>query len=216
MSFPVSTAKGYTALTLQNGWTTYTRAPAVANVGGIIRFQGAVSGGTTTALFTLPAAMAPPVTTYVTVNLVNGARGRLVIGSNGAVSVGAQSAFSDAQGFTSLEGAWFALSSSGFTALTLQNSWATYVGTRAPAISISNGIVRFEGAMSTSSTTLVPFAIPGGFLPGSYIYTPIDLCNANMGRLDVTPSGSASIDVEGGTTSNATCFTSLEGVSYAQ
>ena len=215
VSFPVASAKGYAALTLQNGWTTYSRAPAVANVGGIIRFQGALSGGTSTTLFTLPAAMSPPTTTYVTVDLLNGARGRLVIGSSGVVTVGAQSAFSDAQGFTSLEGAWFALSSSGYTPLSLQNGWTTYFSTRAPAISVSNGIVRFQGAMSTSMTSLVPFALTVG-VPASYVYTPVDLCSATKGRLDVAPDGSANIDAEGSVTTNATCFTSLEGVSFAQ
>ena len=217
-SFPVST-KGYAAVTLQNGWAPYsstTRAPAVANVGGIIRFQGAISGGSTGAAFTLPAAMAPPVTTYVTVDLVNGAKGRLLIQSNGVVNVEALAAFSDAQGFTSLEGAWFALSSSGSTPLALQNGWLTYTGTRAPSVSVSNGIVHFQGAISSNGTNLIPFTLPGGFLPAANVYTPVDLCGAAKGRLDIAPDGTLFIEAEGGVSTNATCFTSLEGVSFAQ
>ena len=215
VSFPLS-SKGYTALTLQNGWTQYsgTRTPAVANVGGIIRFQGAISAGTSTSLFTLPAGMAPPTTTYVTVDLLYAAKGRLVIQSTGVVTVEAQNAFSDAQGFTSLEGAWFALSSSGYTTLGLQNKWATY--TRAPAVSISNGIVRFQGAMYGDGSSFYPFVLPVGFMPAASVYTPVDLCNANKGRLDVYTDGTVLVEAEGGTTSNASCFTSLEGVSFAQ
>jgi hypothetical protein len=218
VSFPVSST-GYTPLTLQNGWTTYSggRTPAVANVGGIIRFQGAVSGGTTAALFTLPAGMAPPTTTYVTVDLYFAAKGRLIISPSGAVSVQAQNLFSDAQSFTSLEGAWFALDSTGYTALADQNGWVTYSGTTRPAaVSVSNGIVRFQGAISTSGTSLVPFTLPGGFLPALDVYTPVDLCSATKGRLHITPGGVVDVEPEGGTTSNATCFTSLEGVSFAQ
>jgi hypothetical protein len=217
VSFPVSST-GYTPLTLQNGWTPYSgaRAPAVANVGGIIRFQGAISGGTTTSVFTLPAGMWPPTITYVTVDLVSAAKGRLIINTNGTVTVQAQNLFSDAQGFTSLEGAWFALSSSGYTPLTLQNGWTTYSSTRAAAVSVSNGIVRFQGAIGTSGTNLQPFTMPGGFLPAASVYTPIDLCSANKGRLEIEPDGSVYVEPEGGTTTNATCFTSLEGVSFAQ
>ena len=94
------------------------------------------------------------------------------------MSVEAQSAFSDAQSFTSLEGAWFALSSSGSTALTLQNGWSTY--TRAPAVSVSNGIVRFQGAMSTSGTNLYPFVLPGGFLPAASIYAKVKFASSGQ------------------------------------
>ncbi len=217
VSFPVSTT-GYTPLTLQNGWTSYggsTRAPAVANVGGIIRFQGAVSGGTSAPVFTLPSSMWPSTTTYVSANLYLGARGRLVIQTNGVVTVETQTGtFADASSFTSLEGVWFALSSSGYTPLTLQNGWSTY--SRGPAVSVSNGIVRFEGAIFTNGTNLSPFVLPGGFLPAASVYTPVDLCNANKGRLNIAPDGTVSVQPEGGTASNAMCFTSLEGVSFAQ
>jgi hypothetical protein len=219
VSFPVSSV-GYTAVTLLNGWTTYpgTRAPAVSNVGGIIRFVGTVYGGSSSVLFNLPSSMAPPTAAYVQVNLANGARGRIVIGTGGSVSVQEPSGLiNDAQGLTSLEGAWFSLSSSGYTALTYQNGWSTYGGERAAAVSITNGIIHFQGAIGAASgSNLVPFSLPVGFLPAANAYTPIDLCNGTKGRLNIDPSGGVSISAEGNTVSNATCFTSLEGVSFAQ
>ena len=218
VSFPVSST-GYTPVTLLNGWTNYstgTRTPAVANIGGIIRFQGAVANGTSTGLFNLPAGMAPPQNMYVETDLYGGAKGRILITPSGSVSVNYVNAFTDAQAFTSLEGVWYSLSSSGYTALSYQNGWATYASSRPAAVSISNGIVRLQGAIYTGGTTLVPFTLPGGFLPAVNVYTPIDLCSGNVGRLDISPSGAVSIEEDDGGTSNATCFTSLEGVSFAQ
>lgn len=219
VSFPVSSA-GYTPLTLLNGWTTYstgTRKPAVANVGGIIRFQGAIANGTATNVFTLPASMAPSASTYVSVNLFNGARGRLLIGTDGSVNVEFQNVFSDAQALTSLEGAWFVLSPSGSTTLTLQSPWGTYGGSRPPAVSISNGIVRFEGAIGApAGSALMPFTMPGGFLPALTAYAPVGLCNSTQGRLLISPGGAVTIQTEGNVAMNATCFTSLDGVSFAQ
>jgi hypothetical protein len=100
--------------------------------------------------------------------------------------------------------------------LTLQNGWSTYFSTRGPAVSVSNGIVRFQGAITGSTTSLFPFVLPGGFLPAADVYTPADLCGATKGRLDVGTNGAVDIDAEGGAVTNATCFTSLEGVSFAQ
>ena len=48
------------------------------------------------------------------------------------------------------------------------------------------------------------------------VYTPVDLCGAAKGRLDIAPDGTLFIEAEGGVSTNATCFTSLEGVSFAQ
>jgi hypothetical protein len=60
-------------------------------------------------LFTLPAELRPASTIYISVDLCTGENGRLIIEPSGTVSVQAERAFSDAQCFTSLEGAWFAL-----------------------------------------------------------------------------------------------------------
>jgi hypothetical protein len=37
------------------------------------------------------------------------------------------------------------------------------------------------------------------------------MCNATNGRLDIAPNGTVTVDAEGGTFSNARCFTSLDG-----
>jgi hypothetical protein len=81
----------------------------VTNDVGIIRFQGAISSGSTTAVFTLPSGFRPATTVYVPVDLCAAHKGRLIIQPSGDVTVQAQGAFSDAQCFTSLEGAAFAL-----------------------------------------------------------------------------------------------------------
>jgi hypothetical protein len=151
----------------------------------------------------------------VQTDLYGGARGRIIIYSTGAVTVQGANSLTDAQNFTSLEGAWFALSSSGYTPLTYLNGWGTY--TRQAAVSVSNGIVRFQGAISApAGSSLTPFALPGGFLPGAYIYTPLDLYFGNTGRLDIDPYNDVSVEPEGKAYTNGTGFTSLEGVSFAQ
>jgi hypothetical protein len=46
---------------------------------------------------------------------------------------------------------------------------------------------------------------------------PVDLCNATNGRLDIAPSGTVSVEQQNGDPfTNAQCFTSLDGVSFAK
>jgi hypothetical protein len=103
----------YTTLTLQNGWTGgpfSTRIPAVAKDSfGIVHFKGAMAtSGTNPTAFTLPLAFRPSGTVYVTVDLCNANKGRLVISTNGVVFVEAENGtFSNAQCFTSLDGVGF-------------------------------------------------------------------------------------------------------------
>jgi hypothetical protein len=213
-SFALSTT-GFTAMTLLNGWTNapYSTRNAAAKVAnGIVRLEGAVANGTTSGLFTLPVGMRPPATVYINADLIGSKKGRIIIDAAGNVSVEAFGAFSDAQGFTSLEGVWFAVSTSGYSALSLQNGWTNY-GTRNAMITTGNGIVRFQGSISTGGTNLSPFVLPVGFRPANSVYVPVDLCDAAGGRLNITPAGAVTIQVEG-VTADATCFTSLEGVSF--
>jgi hypothetical protein len=215
VSFALS-ATGFTALTLQNGWTTTsfsTRAPAVSSAGGIVRFQGAMASGTTTAAFTLPAAMAPATTMYVAVDMYLAAKGRLIIQSTGVVSVQAETAFTDAQSFTSLEGAWFALGTTGYTALPLQSGWVTYTGSRGVGASAGGGIVRLQGAISTTGTSIDPFILPVGFRPAATVYVPIGLLTAQKGRLYIQTNGVVNVQAEG-PFSSAMSFTSLEGIFF--
>jgi hypothetical protein len=104
-----------------------------------------------------------------------------------------------------------------FTPLTLKNGWtnAPFSTSKAQVGSIS-GIVHFKGAIRTSGTNPVPFTLPAGFRPATAVYVPVDLCNATNGRLFIQPSGVVTVYAEGGVFSNAQCFTSLDGASFAK
>jgi hypothetical protein len=69
-----------------------------------------VYGGTSSVLFTLPANLRPLKAAYVANDLIYGTNGRLYISTSGTVSVEtAGGPFSNAAGFTSLEGVTFPL-----------------------------------------------------------------------------------------------------------
>jgi hypothetical protein len=103
----------YTPLTLQNGWTGApfgTRIPAVAkDSSGTVHFEGAMAtAGTNPIAFTLPVAFRPAADVYVTVDMFKASNGRLFIASTGVVTVEPENGtFSNAQGFTSLDGVVF-------------------------------------------------------------------------------------------------------------
>ena len=59
------------------------------------------------------------------------------------------------------------------------------------------------------------FTLPKAFRPAHNVFVKVDLCDAANGRLFITPSGSVSVDSEG-PWSDAQCFTSLDGASYAR
>jgi hypothetical protein len=210
---------GPTPLTLTNGWTNYSTSTSVATVEevtGIVQLRGAIStSGTNPVAFTLPAALSPATNVYVPVDLCDATKGRLFIQPSGVVTVQAETAFSDAQCFTSLDGASFAPSTTGFTALTLVNGWvnAPFSTSNAEAQKI-NGFVHFKGAISTG-TTGVFTTLPAPFRPTTDVYVPVDLCNATNGRIHIVPSGVVDVEAEGGTFSNAQCFTSLDGAWFA-
>jgi hypothetical protein len=106
-----ATPIAFHTLTLQNGWVGKpfaTRVPAVAkDSGGTVHLRGAMSSGGSAVAFTLPLGFRPPVPVYVTVDMCNATQGRLFIQPNGVVMVQAESAFTNAQCFTSLEGVVF-------------------------------------------------------------------------------------------------------------
>ena len=103
-----------------------------------------------------------------------------------------------------------------FTKLTLLHGWSTYGGSAAPAIADISGTVYFKGAISTSSTNTnnVAFVLPKGFRPAKYVVVPVDMCDATSGELNIAPTGVTQV-ISQGANSNATCFTSLDGVSFA-
>jgi hypothetical protein len=211
-------APAFTELTLQNGWVNSvfsTRSAAVALVGGIVEFKGAVGGGSSSVLFTLPPEFRPATSVYVPVDLCNAKKGRLIILPSGVVSVQAEVAFSDAQCFTSLEGASFAQSAFGFTALALQNGWtnAPFATSNAAAVKLG-GIVHLKGAIA-NGTAAAAFTLPVGFRPATNVYVGIDLCTSKKGRLFIQPTGQVSVFAEVAF-ADAQCFTSLDGASFAQ
>jgi hypothetical protein len=112
VTFPVSntTANGWLCLTPTNGWVAMpfsTRNTCVKNVDGIIRFSGSVGNGTTSTVFTLPTNMEPSHAVYVAIDMCGAKAGRMIVQTNGQVSVQAEGAFSTAQCFSSFEGASF-------------------------------------------------------------------------------------------------------------
>lgn len=205
------------ALVLQNGWTSapYATSNASASVaGGIVSFTGAIStSGTDARPFTLPAGYRPATDVYVQVDLCNAAKGRLHITPDGAVEVQTETAFSDAQCFTSLDGVSFAINDRGFTALTLQNGWTNGPYATSNAAAKKDGaVVRLKGAIA-SGTTSTAFRLPAGMRPAQDVYIPVDQCNATKGRLHIVPTGQVTVQAEG-SYSNAQCFTSLDGVAF--
>jgi hypothetical protein len=107
--------------------------------------------------------------------------------------------------------------SSTWTALTLQNGWTNGpFGTSAAVVRTVSGIVHFKGAIATTGTNPVPFTLPSAFRPAAVVIVAVDLCNATNGRLQIEPTGVVTVQAEGGAFSNAACFTSLDGVSFAR
>jgi hypothetical protein len=214
-------ATGSTPLTLINGWKNApfaTSNAALRKVAGIVHLQGAIATtGTNAAPFVLPVGFRPTADTYVPVDLCNAANGRLWIQPSGAVTVQAQGgAFTNAQCFTSLDGAWFVSQDSGFKVLTLINGWtAGPYSTHHPEAGNAYGIVYFHGAIA-SGTNAAPFMLPPSLTPVTNVYIPVDLCNATNGRLIIQSNGAVTIQAEGGAFTNAQCFTSLDGVSFVQ
>jgi hypothetical protein len=213
---------GFTALALINGWTNApfsTSNAEVRKINGIVHFKGAIAtSGTNSEPFVLPAAFRPAADVYVPVDLCDATNGRLWIQTNGVVNVQAQGGvFSNAQCFTSLDGAWFAPLATGFRALTLINGWTNAPFSTSPAAAENAyGLVFFKGAISTVGSNSQPFTLQPALRPVTNVYIPIDLCGANKGRLYIQTSGVVTVQAEGGTFSNAQCFTSLDGASYVQ
>lgn len=211
---------GPVPLQLQNGWfgaPTATSLPTVEEVAGIVQFRGAIAGGVSPTVFSLPPSLTPSTNVFIPVDLCNSTNGRLVISPDGSVIVQAENnAFENAQCFTSLDGASFAMNATGFTRLTLINGWTnTPFNTSNPAVNKINGLVHFKGAIATSGSNAHAFVLPAGFRPLTDVYVNVDLCSATKGRLHITPSGAVDVEAENNNFANAQCFTSLDGAWFA-
>ena len=215
-------AASFTRLRLRNGWFTApfgTSAPAARIISGIVHLKGAIAtSGSNPIPFTLPASFRPATMVDVKVDLCTETNGRLQIQPNGTVIVQAEGgAFANAACFTSLDGASFARSATSFTRLRLSNGWSTApFGTSAAAARLIGGIVHLKGAIATSGTNPVPLTLPAAFRPRATVDIPVDLCDATNGRLKIQPNGTVIVQAESGEFSNAACFTSLDGASFAR
>jgi hypothetical protein len=217
-SFALNPA-GQVNIPLINGWTNSSftsRTAKLAVVGGAVYFSGAIeTAGSNKRPFVIPAALRPAGTVFVPIDLCGAADGRLRITPDGQVTVQADDSFSDAQCFTSLEGAHYVISPSNAGLLTLQNGWtAQPFHTRKPRATISNGFVHLSGAVS-SGTSSTLFTLPVGMRPTKLVYIQADTCLAANARLIIQTNGTVEIDTEGAF-SDAQCFTSLEGASFAR
>jgi hypothetical protein len=195
-----------------------TSNAAVQLINGAVHFQGAISTtGTNAEPFVLPRGFRPVDAVYIPVNLCNATNGRLEILPTGVVTVEAEGGvFSNAQWFTSLEGAWFFPKPTGFKLLTPTNGWtnAPFSTSKAEAEN-AYGIVYFKGAIATAGTNATPFTLPTASRPITNVYVPIDLCDATKGRLVIQTNGVVIVQAETDF-SNAQCFTSLDGASFVQ
>jgi len=210
----------WTSLALKNGWADYgnhTAGPAVTNINGIVHLKGAIAtAGTNPVPFTLPAGDRPATNVFVPVDLNAATAGLLNVTPSGVVTVEAEQSWSNAQGFTGLDGASFATSGSSFTPITPLNGWTNAASFASAGARTINGIVHLRGAITTAGATGEPFILPAAFRPNHTVYVPVGLCNANNGRLDIYPSGVVDVEAEGGTIANAECGTSLDGAWFAK
>jgi hypothetical protein len=107
----ILTPKDSTLLKLKNGWTSepFGTGPASVELSkGIVRFAGAISGGRSAdVLFKLPSTMKPSKDVYIQVDLCDTTNGRLEILPSGKVTVQGEDDGTDANCFTSLDGASF-------------------------------------------------------------------------------------------------------------
>jgi hypothetical protein len=99
------TLSGNQVLPMSNGWTHFSaRQARVGKYGDVVRFQGAVMGGTSTTIGTLPLSMRPTKTVHVPTISYGPSRARLVISTSGNIVVEHPLGLSSATLFTSLDG----------------------------------------------------------------------------------------------------------------
>ncbi len=212
----------FTKLTLLNGWGTYpfgSASPAVTDISGIVYFKGAMStssSNTKNVAFVLPPGFRPAKYVNVPVDMCNATGGELNIAPTGVTQVISEGANSNATCFTSLDGASFALSTSSFTALTLQPGWTEFDNLyRKAAARVAGGIVHLEGEIKTAGTNPAAFTLPAGFRPSTNVSVLINVCTGSIGRLDITHSGAVTVQPENNDFFLAQCGTSLDGASFA-
>jgi hypothetical protein len=213
------TRGGYARAGLRSGWKNGASGAndvSVANLDGVVTMRGGVRGGRNAVLFRLPRALRPPSDVYVETDLCHGHQGRIYVRTDGIASVQTETGtFDDAKCQTSLDGVSFALTTNGFTPMTLQNGWSPApFGTSAPmATLIDDRIVLLKGA-AAGGTDPVLFRLPAKFHPSAEVRVPVTLSDGIKGTLLIGPGGNVSVSAENGTFAFASDFTSLDGVSF--
>lgn len=103
------TLTGTVALPLSNGWVPYSaRQVRVGNFGGVVRLQGAISGGTSTTIGTLPSTLRPTKTVRLP-TIASGTTARITIDPSGAMTVDNPGGLSVSTLFLSLDGVSFGI-----------------------------------------------------------------------------------------------------------
>lgn len=105
-----------------------------------------------------------------------------------------------------------------FSPLTLQNNWTGGpFSTRQPQIAKGGGLIHLQGAVQQAGAFNATITtLDEKYRPSANVYVPVDLCNANNGRILIRPTGQVSVDGGPGVANGTVqCFVSLEGVSYA-
>jgi hypothetical protein len=206
------------SLTLINGWkrAPYSTAkPAAVLINGIVHLKGAISTtGVNNVAFMLPDGFIPSANVFVSVDMAGATHGQLSITTDGTVQVQAQTSFSNAQTFTSLDGVSFALSATSYKPLNLKNGWVSGIfGTEQAGFRNFSGVVHLEGGLATNGKNPSPFMLPPTSRPTANVYVPVDMCNATKGQLVITPAGTVTVVAET-SFSFAQCLTSLDGVAF--
>ena len=100
--------------------------------------------------------------------------------------------------------------------ISLTNGWTNYysAGKRPPAWALDvQGVIHLRGAIQDGSTTTFG-RLPQSVRPSAKLYIVTDLCAAAVGRITVDTDGFLEVDYLD-VFSDATCFTNLEGVTWA-
>lgn len=188
-----------TTPTLLNSWTNYATsyAPAsyVQDSTGRVNIQGLIAGGGMadgTAMFNLPASMAPPQ--YLHLPALGASANFSAIGVTTASSIVAKNVGTN--GFQSINSSYIPSSAGlAWSNIPLQNGWVTYGGIYATPqyTKTSDGVVHLKGLVRLGTVTsgTVIGSLPAGFRPMErQLTTAANAASyADHSRFDILPNG---------------------------
>lgn len=104
------TLAGNIALPLAPGWGAYSaRSVKVGKYGDVVRFQGAIAGGTSATIATLPTGYRPAQTVRLAATANGGLPAKITIATNGVMTVSSPGGVANVSPMLSLDGVSFAL-----------------------------------------------------------------------------------------------------------